>query len=62
MSAPQQYNSNPLEDTDSLAYDQWLSREVQSARAGLADGSNHRFTPDEWAAIRAAKKAYRDTL
>jgi hypothetical protein len=61
MSALPQYQFDALEEK-SLSYDQWLKREVQSARDGLADGSNRRFTADEWTAIRAAKKAYRDTL
>lgn len=42
-----------------LDYDAWLAQKVQVSRAGLANGSNQRFTPDEWAAIRAAKKAAR---
>ncbi len=62
MSALPQTNFEPVAEDDSLSYAQWLKREVQAARAGLADGTNRRFTPDEWAAIRAAKKAYRDTL
>jgi hypothetical protein len=62
MSALPQPVFDPIEEDDSQSCAQWLKREVQLARAGLADGSNRRFTPDEWTAIRAAKKAYRDTL
>lgn len=61
MSALPQYQFDAPE-VDSLSYAQWLKREVQSARDGLEDGSNRRFTTDEWAVIRAAKKACRDTL
>jgi hypothetical protein len=40
-----------------LTYDDWLQRKVDASRTALADGTNRPILPEEWAVIRAAKKA-----
>jgi hypothetical protein len=47
---------------EALSHTEWLQDKVDAARAGLADGTNGRIAGDEWAGIRAAKKAQRDRL
>ena len=37
----------------------WEIAKIRSSLAGLRDGSNRVFTGDEWAALRAARKASR---
>ncbi|KAF1065564.1 hypothetical protein DX980_00335 (plasmid) [Burkholderia gladioli] len=44
---------------EALSYGDWLQRKVDGARAGLADGSNTQYTTEQWASIRAAKRAQR---
>lgn len=39
--------------------DAWEIAKIKSSLAGLRSGSNRVFTADEWAAIRAARKASR---
>lgn len=43
-----------------LSHTEWLQQKVDAARAGLRDGTNQRIMPDQWEAIRAAKKRQRD--
>ena len=43
-----------------LSHSEWAQQKVQTARDGLADGTNHLIEPDEWAIIRAAKQRLRD--
>lgn len=45
-----------------LSHSQWLEHKVNAARAGLADGTNRRIAPEEWAKVRAAKQEQRDAL
>lgn len=45
-----------------LSHSQWLEQKVNASRAGLADGTNQRIAPDEWAKVRAAKQKQRDAL
>lgn len=40
-------------------HDEWVARKVEASLAGLKDGSNKVFSAEDWAAIRAAKKASR---
>jgi hypothetical protein len=47
---------------EALSHTEWLQDKVDAARTGLADGTNRRIPGDEWAGIRAAKKAQRDRL
>jgi hypothetical protein len=47
---------------EALSHSGWLQQKVEAARAGLADGSNQRIAPEEWAKVRAAKKGRRDAL
>lgn len=42
---------------EALSHTDWLQRKVDGARAGLADGTNAQYTPEQWASIRAAKRA-----
>ncbi|MBB3119266.1 hypothetical protein [Pseudoduganella violacea] len=35
------------------SYEEWLLRTVNAAIAGLGDGSNPVFTPEEWARLKA---------
>ncbi len=44
-----------------LSHALWLQAKVSAAREGLADGSNQRIDAQEWARIRAAKQAKRQT-
>lgn len=43
-----------------LSHSEWAQQKVQTARDGLADGTNARIDEDAWAAIRAAKLRQRD--
>lgn len=45
-----------------LSHSQWLEHKVNTSRAGLADGTNRRIAPEEWAKVRAAKQKQRDSL
>lgn len=45
---------------EALSHTEWLHQKVDAARTGLANGANARIMPDEWEAIRAAKKRQRD--
>jgi hypothetical protein len=45
-----------------LSHSQWLQQKVQASRDGLADGTNQRIAPDDWAKVRAAKQRQRDAL
>lgn len=40
-------------------HDEWMVRKVEASVASLKDGSNRVFSAEDWAAIRAAKKASR---
>lgn len=45
-----------------LSRSEWLQQKVQASRTGLADGSNKRIAPDEWAKVRAKRNGQRDAL
>jgi len=47
---------------EALSHSDWLQQKVEAARAGLEDGSNQRIAPEDWAKVRAAKKALRERL
>jgi hypothetical protein len=42
-----------------LTHDDWVTNKVEISLTGLRDGSNRIFSAEEWAAIRASKKARR---
>lgn len=42
---------------EAAAYDDWLRTKVAASLAGLEAGTNRQIAPDDWAAIRAAKRA-----
>lgn len=46
---------------EALSHAEWLQQKVEAARAGLDDGSNQRIEPDQWEAIRAAKRRQLDS-
>lgn len=45
-----------------LSHSEWLEGKVNASRTGLADGTNKRIAPEEWAKVRAAKQGQRDAL
>ncbi len=42
---------------EAAAHDDWLRAKVASSLAGIEAGSNRLIDPEDWAAIRAAKRA-----
>jgi hypothetical protein len=42
---------------EAAAYDDWLRTKVTSSREGIENGTNRLIEPDEWADIRARKRA-----
>lgn len=42
---------------EALSHTDWLQKKVQASRDGLANGTNRKIESDEWAKIRAAKRA-----
>lgn len=42
---------------EAAAYDDWLRTKVAVSLAGIEQGTNRRIEPDEWAQIRAGKRA-----
>ena len=45
--------------TEKQLYEDWLMQKVEASIAGLADGSNHIYSQDEWQAVKAARAARR---
>lgn len=42
---------------DAAAHARWQENKVAASRAGIADGTNKSYSEEEWAKVRAAKRA-----